>query len=106
MRFLAELGMYSLWLGVPAFLVGAGLAYALGTSGPRAMTILAGGCVAVAGLMLLLALVGGSECYETCADVLGSRVNVLVLYFFLPAQVIGWIVGAALGWALRRVFRR
>jgi hypothetical protein len=56
--------------------------------------------------MLLLALVGGSECYETCADVLGSRVNVLVLYFFLPAQVIGWIVGAALGWALRRVFRR
>jgi hypothetical protein len=33
-------------------------------------------------------------------------VNVLVLYFFLPAQVIGWIVGAALGRALRRVFRR
>ena len=98
MRFLSELAIYILYFGGATFLVGAGLAYALGTSARRVAGVLVLGGLAVAGVLFLVAL--ADDCYE-CYDAFGVRVSALFLYVILPAQMIGWIAGTMLGWALR-----
>ncbi len=103
MRFLSELAAFTLWLGGGTFLLAAGLAYALGTSGRRVVGILVWGGLAVAGVLYLVAL--ADDCYE-CTEVLGARVGALFLYVVLPAQMLGWIAGTMLGWTLRVLMRR
>jgi len=102
MRFLTELAFAALYLGGATFLVGAGLAYALGTSARRVVGVLLWGGLAVAGILFLVAL--ADDCYE-CYDAFGVRVSALFLYVILPAQMIGWIAGTVIGWTLR-VLRR
>jgi hypothetical protein len=105
MRFLSDLAIFTLYLGGATFLIGAGLAYGLGTSARRVVGVLVCGGLAVAGILFLVALASADDCYE-CADALGVRVSVLFLYVVFPAQMIGWIAGTMLGWTLRVLLRR
>ena len=102
MRFLSELAVYTLYFGGATFLLGAGLAYALGTSARRVVGVLLWGGLAVAGVLFVVAL--ADDCYE-CYDAFGVRVSALFLYVILPAQLIGWVAGTMIGWTLRVLLR-
>jgi hypothetical protein len=96
MRSIGDLGLVTLWSGGAAFLVAAGLAYALATTALRGAGILAGGTLAVLAVTLAWASLASSSC-DGCG---------ILLLFFASLQVVGWLLGAVLGWGLRWVFRR
>jgi hypothetical protein len=97
MRSIGDLVVFTLSLGGASFLLAAGLAYAFATSALRGAGILLFGALAVGGVLLLVTSLNASssECGE-CE----------IFYFFVALQVVGWLVGAVLGWGLRWVFRR
>jgi hypothetical protein len=94
-----------LLLGPGAFAIAGVLAYSLGPS-PRRMFVVAGlGIPLVLGVFLWAWLESSpTEACHDCSEFWGRWMSP-VLVFYLIVNAITWIVGALVGWAIRRARR-
>jgi hypothetical protein len=107
MRSFVDTAIFVLVFGGAAFLLSFGAACAFGASSRRVIAVLVVGCAAVTALLVLWATSVGAttvDC-DDCGEVLGVWVSKVVLFAILPVNLVAWIAGTALGWALRRPSR-
>lgn len=101
MQTLLDLAIGLLFLGGGAFLIAGVVAYAAGPSFRRAATIALAGIPIAAGLFFLVwSGASPTESCHDCGQILGRWMSPVIV-FYLFVNVITWVSGAVLGWAIR-----
>jgi hypothetical protein len=88
-------------LGGGAFVIAGAIAYAAGPSFRRAAVIALAGIPIAAGLFLLVWTdASPTESCHDCGQILGRWMSPVIV-FYLFVNVITWVAGSVLGWAIR-----
>jgi hypothetical protein len=90
-----------LFSGGGSFTLAGVLGYALGPEPRRIVDVAVLGLVGTAGVFLWTYVASSESCNE-CAWVLGRQMSLVFVYVLLPLNVILWLGGTLVGWAVRQ----